>query len=47
MERKKVITFSDRFFSNLREFGLDFNKTKQNIFSHIEEKEKDLSLDKT
>ena len=44
--KKKVITFSDRFFSNLREFGLDFNKTKQKIFSRIEEKEKDLSLDK-
>ncbi|UZQ85922.1 hypothetical protein ODU73_000300 [Thermoclostridium stercorarium] len=44
LERRKVITFSDNFFRNLKEFGLDFNKTKQNILDHIEEKEKDLSL---
>jgi len=46
MERKKVINFSNRFLNNLEEFGLDFNKAKQNILSHIEEKKKDLSLDK-
>ena len=39
MERKKVINFSNRFCSNLEQFGLDFNKAKQNILSHIEEKE--------
>lgn len=44
LKRKKVITFSDNFFRNLEEFGLDFNKTKQNILDYIEEKEKDLSL---
>ncbi|HHV97267.1 MAG TPA: hypothetical protein GXX37_12500 [Clostridiaceae bacterium] len=46
MERKKVITFSDRFLNNLEEFGLDFNKTKQAILSHIEEMNKDLDFDK-
>ena len=30
MERKKVINFSNRFFSNLEQLGLDFNKAKQN-----------------
>jgi len=44
LERRKVITFSDNFFSSLTEFGLDFNKAKQNILDHIEEKKKDLSL---
>ncbi len=47
MERKKVITFSDKFFRSLKEFDLDFNKTKQKILSHIGEKEKDLGLDQT
>ncbi|AGC68785.1 hypothetical protein Cst_c18070 [Thermoclostridium stercorarium subsp. stercorarium DSM 8532] len=46
MERKKVISFSDSFFKNLEEFGLDFDEIKQKILFHVDEKEKDFSLDK-
>lgn len=41
MERQLLLTCSDKFNENLREFGLDREKVTQNIFEAIKQKQDD------